>query len=82
MTDEEKAQVRIIIREVLAEERAQREKDEFHIRRRDLYDTHQRTLGIFAWLDKSSEIIGRTIVMCVIAGIIALIAVGSGKVKL
>jgi len=82
MTDDDHAQIRLIIREVLSEERMQREKDEFYIRRRELYDAHQRALGIFSWIDKSAEIIGRTIIMCLIAGVIAVIAVGTGKVKL
>lgn len=64
------------------EELAMIEKDEFHIRRRDLYDTHQRTISVFSWIDKSAEIIGRAIIMCLIAGVIALLLIGSGKAKL
>lgn len=82
MTQDEEAQIREIIRAVIREEREQREADEFYISRKNLYDAHQRSMSIFRQLDKFSEVIGRTVVLCVIAGVIALIALGTGKIKL
>lgn len=84
MTDDEEQsdEIRRIVREVLAEERKLRDDDEFYIKRKELYDTHQRTLGIFRMFDKTAEVIGKTVLYCIIGGIVTLIAIGAGKVKL
>jgi len=80
--DDLDARTRRLIREVLEEERQQREKDDFYIKRKELYDTHQRTLAVFRMFDKAAEVIGKTVLLCVFGGIVVLILLGSGKVKL
>ena len=81
MTEQEVSQIREIVKAVIAEERALREKDEFYIRRRELYDTHRRAVGFFATVDAISSVIGKTIVYSLLVGIASLVVWVMGRLK-
>lgn len=81
MTEAEEARIRDIVRTVIREEREQRQDDEFYINRKDLYDVHQRTVGLLGTLDSISSVIGKTIVYSFLVGVAGLVVWVLGRLK-
>jgi hypothetical protein len=69
MDAQQAAEIREIVKAVIEEERKQREGDEFYIKRKSLYDTHQRAVSFFEMVDSIGSVIGRTIVYAVLVGL-------------
>lgn len=78
--DEKQAQIRTIVHAVIMEDRMQRENDEFHIKRKELYDTHQKTKTMFRIIDDTAMWVGRTLVYGLVVGAVALVVLGLGKI--
>jgi len=81
MTEDEEIKIREIVRQVIKEERALRERDEFHINRKQLYDVHQRTVGVLSTLDAISSVVGKTIVYSFLLGAAGLVIWVMGRFK-
>lgn len=81
MTAEEEDRIRAIVHAVVSEERKQREADAFYISRKNLYDTHQRTVSVLKRIDEISEIVGKTIVYSFIVGAAGLVIWALTKIK-
>ena len=81
MTEHEVAQIREIVKAVMAEERAQREKDDFYIKRAELYNTHRRAVTFFGAIDAIGAVVGKTIVYSFLVGAASLVIWAMGRMK-
>ena len=78
--NEKASQIREVVHAVISEDRAQRGTDEFYIKRKELYDTHQKTKTMFRIIDDTAMWVGRTLVYGLVIGAIALVVLGLGKI--
>ena len=78
--NEKASQIRDIVHAVISEDRMQHENDEFHIKRKELYDTHQKTKTMFRIIDDTAMWVGRTLVYGLVVGAVALVVLGLGKI--
>ena len=78
---DEEAHIRAIVKEVIKCERETRERDEFYIKRKDLYDTHRRTNVILGAIDHIAGVIGKTVVYSFLVAVAAAVIWFLGRIK-